>query len=153
MRPTNSNRKRPCRICRKWFKPDPRLGERQKTCGDTECQRKWHTRKCREWNRKNIPYFQEIYLERCLSSGKTSGGQAIAKPLNEVSPPSLPQTSVQEVLSVQQLVIMRYLLRQPKHRFQEVIRSQWPGITSNQGRLLSPPNSRGDGRADANPVS
>jgi hypothetical protein len=153
MKPTNRNRKRPCRICGKWFNPDSRLGERQRTCGNKECQRKWHAKKCREWNRKNLLYFQEIYLERCLASYETSEGEATTKPSNEITSASLPVTSVQEVISIQQLVIIRYLLRQPKHRFQEVIGSQWLGITRNQGRLLIIPNSRGDGRADANPVS
>ena len=35
-------RKRPCRVCRRWFQPDARLGDRQKTCGDPECKREWH---------------------------------------------------------------------------------------------------------------
>ncbi|MEA3416175.1 MAG: hypothetical protein U9R02_08490 [Thermodesulfobacteriota bacterium] len=35
-------RKRPCRVCRRWFLPDGRLKNRQKTCGNPECQRKWH---------------------------------------------------------------------------------------------------------------
>lgn len=37
-----SGTKRPCRICKKWFFPNPRLGDRQKTCGTPECQRQWH---------------------------------------------------------------------------------------------------------------
>lgn len=31
-------RKRPCRICRRWFYPDPRAGERQRACSSRECQ-------------------------------------------------------------------------------------------------------------------
>jgi len=91
MKPTNSNRKRPCLICDKWFKPDPRIGERQ-----------WHAEKCRDWNRKNIPYFQEIFLERCLASVVTSDGEATTKSSNEVTLASLPVPVVQEVLSIQQ---------------------------------------------------
>ncbi len=36
-------RKRPCRVCRRWFLPDGRLKNRQKTCGNPECQREWHS--------------------------------------------------------------------------------------------------------------
>ena len=32
-------RGRPCRVCRRWFLPDGRLKNRQKTCGNPECQR------------------------------------------------------------------------------------------------------------------
>jgi hypothetical protein len=27
-------RKRPCRVCRRWFMPNPRLKDRQMTCGE-----------------------------------------------------------------------------------------------------------------------
>jgi hypothetical protein len=57
------------------------------------------------------------------------------------------------VISLQQLVIIRYFLRQPNHRFQEVIEGQRPGITMNQRRLVLISNSRGDGGAGTNPVS
>ena len=66
-------RKRPCRICGKWFVPHPRLGERQKTCEATECQQRWHARKRAAWNRKNHSYFKEIYISRQLES---SGGSS-----------------------------------------------------------------------------
>ena len=33
-------RKRPCACCGKWFRPDPRVGDRQRTCATAEC-RKW----------------------------------------------------------------------------------------------------------------
>lgn len=153
MKPTNSNRKRPCRICGKWFKPNPRLGERQRTCGDKECQRQWHARKCREWNRKNIPYFQEIYLGKCLALCDPPAGQATAAPLDVAAPNPLPATSVQEVISIQHIVIIKYLLRLPIHRLQEVIDSQLTDITINNWRLPGFVGSRGDSRAGVNPVS
>jgi hypothetical protein len=153
MRPTNRNRKRPCRICGKWYWPDPRLGERQRTCGDKECQRQWHGKKCREWNRKNRSYFQEIYLEKCLSSCEPPASNGSAKPLDGAAPVSLPTIAVQEVISVQQLVIIRYLLRQPLHRFQEVIKRQHNEIKRNCRRLPVITNPRGDSRTGINPVS
>ena len=58
----SKNRKRPCGVCRKWFQPDARLGSRQKTCGSAACQKEWHARTCRKWNKKNRAYFREIYL-------------------------------------------------------------------------------------------
>ena len=66
MKQRRKSKKRPCRICRKWFKADPRVGERQKTCGSQACQDKWHAKKCAEWNGKNPSYFREIYLSKKL---------------------------------------------------------------------------------------
>ena len=59
-------RKRPCRVCRRWFLPDGRLKNRQKTCGNPECQREWHRKKCAEWNKKNEEYFRTNYLQNKL---------------------------------------------------------------------------------------
>ena len=44
--------KRPCRICRRWFRPNPRAGERQHVCSSAECQRERHRRACAEWRER-----------------------------------------------------------------------------------------------------
>ena len=59
-------RKRPCRVCKRWFIPHPRLKDRQKTCGDPQCQREWHRRKCEQWNHNNVDYFKDNYLDKKL---------------------------------------------------------------------------------------
>lgn len=49
-------RKRPCRICGKWFRPDRRKGDEQKVCGDKACQRERHRRNCVDWHKRNRNY-------------------------------------------------------------------------------------------------
>ena len=44
---------RPCRVCRRWFLPDSKVGNRQHVCGDPECQKEWHRRACVKWRRGN----------------------------------------------------------------------------------------------------
>jgi hypothetical protein len=39
-------RKRPCRICRRWFVPHPGAGDRQHVCSAVDCQRERHWRAC-----------------------------------------------------------------------------------------------------------
>lgn len=147
--------KRPCRICKKWFVPNPRLGDRQKTCGTPECQRQWHTQKCAEWNRKNRAYFQENYLRRRLKSLKADP----AAPLSPSCPPSAPAPSllcvfpldyprgvVQEVIGAQQLVIIEYIVRLLVRGVQEVIRVQRPEIHCESRPLPGSDSSRDDGQ-------
>lgn len=45
-------RKRCC-ICRRWFTPKPRAGDRQKVCSETQCQRERHRRNCADARRKD----------------------------------------------------------------------------------------------------
>lgn len=49
-------RKRPCAICRRWFRPNARVGNRQHVCGKPECQtaRRQKTQAC--WRRRNPGY-------------------------------------------------------------------------------------------------
>lgn len=153
MRKKPRRKKCPCRICKKWFLPNPRLGDRQQTCGASECQRQWHARKCAEWNRKNRAYFQEIYLRRRLESLAADPAEPLpppcppsapAPPLQAVAPLDYPRRVVQEVIGAQQLVIIEYLIRLLARGVQEVMRVQLPETQGKSRRLPLPAVSRGD---------
>ena len=98
-------RKRPCRVCRKWFLPDGRLKNRQKTCGNPECQREWHRKKCAEWNKKNEEYFRTNYLQKKLEAAKSPKPNLCKSRLKT----GLPLKFVQEVIGIQHLIIIEYL--------------------------------------------
>jgi hypothetical protein len=118
--------KRPCRICRRWFTPNPRLGERQKTCADRHCKKEWHRKKCAQWNRKNTDYFRANYLQKKLDALSERKGVAGVCPVRSRSPSGLPQRKVQEVIGIKQFVIIEYLAQLLLKRFQEVIRVKVP---------------------------
>lgn len=44
---------RRCSECKRPFAPDPRVGDRQVTCGAAQCQRERHGDRCRAWHRAN----------------------------------------------------------------------------------------------------
>lgn len=142
------SRKRPCQ----WFAPHPRLGVRQKTCGDAECQRQWHTKKCTEWNRKNRIMFQENYLKNKLEAVRTDLQEPPSPPpspvpivpIPPIPPLDYPRRVVQEVIGVQQTVIIEYIIRLLKRGIQEVIRSQVAEIKSEYRQQPSKAISRGD---------
>ena len=67
------SKKRPCCICRRWFRPHPRVGDRQRTCGRDECQRKLHRRNCKDWHDRNQDYDRETRLRARLKRGKEKG--------------------------------------------------------------------------------
>jgi len=47
---------RPCLICRKWFHPDPMVGERQHVCGNPACQKERHRRACARFHEHDPDY-------------------------------------------------------------------------------------------------
>ena len=155
MGPKCRPKKRPCRICGRWFKPNPRLGGRQKTCGADECQQRWHAKKCAVWNQQNRSYFKEIYLRRRLES--CAGGSPCPSPSpvstsrtgGSSSPPSalpldLPREVIQEVMGGQHAVIIGYILRLLMREVQEVINAQHADIHRGFMRLPLSSISRGD---------
>ena len=113
-------RKRPCSVCRRWFRPHPRQKDRQRTCGDPECKREWHRRQCDRWNKRNGDYFKTNYLQKKVES------QAKNTQIKTRLKTGLPQKYVQEAIGTQPLVIMEYLAQLMAQRFQDAIRIQVP---------------------------
>lgn len=65
---------KPCMICRRWFAPHPRAGDRQKVCGG--CQGERHRRACAAWREAHPAYDRMRRLKE--ASGLSSAGEAEA---------------------------------------------------------------------------
>lgn len=116
-------------MCKRWFKPDARLGDRQKTCGDAACKREWHRRKCAEWNEKNSEYAKANALHRKVESARN-------QPASSGAPRGLlPVAYAKEVIEVQLVIILEYLGQQLLRRLQEVIKRQAVDNKRQSGRL------------------
>jgi hypothetical protein len=91
---------------------------------------------CAQWNKNNPDYFKANYLQKKLegvpeSSCKefSSQGCAITLPQSRLKL-ELPHQVIQEVIGIQQLVIIEYLVQVLFQRFQEEIKKQ---IIENTG--------------------
>lgn len=78
-------RRRPCRICRRWFEPHRHAGDRQRVCGRADCQRERHRRSCERWRWQNPDYDREERLRQKLQRAEQEDdgqrGQLVADPL------------------------------------------------------------------------
>jgi hypothetical protein len=87
------------------------------TCGQVQCQRKWHLRKCAEWNSKNSDYFKANYLQKKIDTATQCRGDPQATlPANLLDklPASRMQTGmpleyVKDLIGVQHVIIHEYL--------------------------------------------
>jgi hypothetical protein len=59
-------RKRPCRICHRWFRPHPRAGDRQRTCSAGPCQAERRRRAVAAWRGRHPDYDRDDRLRRRL---------------------------------------------------------------------------------------
>ena len=57
-------RKRPCAICRRWFRPNARVGSRQHACGKPECQNARRQKTQARWRRRNPGYAISWRIDR-----------------------------------------------------------------------------------------
>jgi hypothetical protein len=79
--------KRPCRICRRWFVPDRRVGRRPRVCSAPTCQTTRRARTQASWRRRNPDYFIAHRMQRRRLEAEEAKGAVL--PL--VLPPPLSQ--------------------------------------------------------------
>jgi len=141
--PKTSSRKRPCRICKCWFLPNPRVKDRQKTCGRPKCQREWHRRKCAEWNRKNADYFKANYLAKKIETAKKAVHAGSAGPAFRFKS-GLPYQFVQEVIGLKHLLIIEYQSQLIARRCHTLMKEQLPVASGPTHQQPGMTFSRGD---------
>jgi len=108
-------RNRPCRICGKWFRPHPRLGDRQMTCGAEPCKRAWHAKQCSAWNRRHKAYHRSNYLSKKLAASEPplpagAGGQKSAAAPRAPAPGGLDGSLFEDLISPHLIVIIGYMI-------------------------------------------
>lgn len=58
------SRKKPCRICRRRFQPNPRVGSRQRACSRAECQAARRRKTQARWRKRNAGYIIEHRIRK-----------------------------------------------------------------------------------------
>lgn len=114
--PKTKPRKRPCKICRRWFLPNVRHIDRQKTCG-AECRTELHRRQCEQLNQRNKESAKANYLQNKLQLvQEQSCNHPTEKTKPNIARPRinlcLPRRLIQETIGAQSFVIIDYIVEQ-----------------------------------------
>lgn len=126
-------RKRPCRICRRWFVPHPRAGDRQRVCGAVACQRERHRRACQAWREREGDEETRHRLRQRLRREASAAEPLTAEVRWDV---------VRDAVGLEVSVILEELLRLLEDAVRDAVRQHVAGITAESGRVL------GAGRRD-----
>lgn len=76
--------KRPCCICRRWFRPDPRIGLRQRACGQADCQAARRVQTQKSWRDRNPDYFTARRIQERSKQDHPPEPLRLPSPLNEL---------------------------------------------------------------------
>lgn len=78
--------KKPCGICHRWFKPDPRAGSRQRVCSAEACQSERRRRNAAVWRERNAEELEAGRLRSRLQATPPPADEvAAAAPLSRLS--------------------------------------------------------------------
>src|ERR1035441_4380494 len=77
-------RKRPCCICHRWFRPDNRVGSRQRACSKPKCQSLRRRCKQASWRARNPDYFCGRWIQTRGASDKPPEPLRLPTPLNQL---------------------------------------------------------------------
>ncbi len=117
-----SYRKRPCRVCGKWYRPSPRGGYRQVTCGESACKRAWHVKTCRKWREANPEYATENRLGPKLEA--VAEGENVRDPCPELG---FPKNLAAESLGARGGLLVHFVLAQLLRRVREEVEEYLTG--------------------------
>jgi len=129
-------RKRPCRICRRWFRPDPRTGDRQHVCSRADCQRERHRRACRRWRQREAPAESAHRLRQRLQ--EAANGQPAAGP-----GAGLAWDVVRDAVGLEVAVILEEISRLLADVVRDAVRRQ-VGVSARESRQVEPASRRDD---------
>lgn len=114
--PKAKTRKRRCKICKRWFLPDVRHADRQKTCS-YECRRELHKKRCAEYNQKNRKSAKADYLQKKLDAVDVRCRELLPGGIDKSIGASridldLPRDVIQKAIGIRLLVVIEYVAEQ-----------------------------------------
>ena len=131
-------KKRPCSVCRRWFLPDARVGDRQRACGEAGCQRARHARADRAWHAANRDYDRDRRWRDAIAAAKARPRSTLASspaPASASAPMTgVPWEVVQDEMRVEGRVILAGVVRVMGLFVQDEMRKQAADIAAQFGR-------------------
>ena len=139
-------RSKPCSVCGRWFTPDPRVGQRQRTCGRAGCRRQQKQRSQSSWAARNPDYWTERRLRDQAERLKQPEAR-LRGPPRELR--QLPKDFAQDAMTTEAFVILLFLVRMQHRIAQDSMAVYLAGITGQSVKVL--PESPQDETAAGGP--
>ena len=126
-------KKRPCSVCRRWFLPDARVGDRQLTCSADACQQARHRRADQAWHARHRDYDRARRWQAAIAASKA--GAEFAAPTRPACLAGVPWDVAQDVMRGEAVVIIAGVARVLTQHAQDEMRRQVVEVTRQFGRV------------------
>jgi hypothetical protein len=127
-------KKRPCSECRRWFLPNARVGERQRTCGSEACQQARRAMTHRAWREENRDYDRDRRWRLTIGAAKEDPTSAPPSANAPAPIAGVPWDVVQTEMKVEGRVILAGVVRVMGSFVQTEMRRQTEEITAGVAR-------------------
>ena len=104
-------KKRPCAECRRWFLPDARAGDRQRTCGSAVCQQARRQRTHREWRAQNRDYDRDRRWRLAIDAARADPTSGPPGPHPPPPMSGVPWDVVQTEMQIEGRVILAQIVQ------------------------------------------
>lgn len=122
--------KRPCRICRRWFEPEPREGKRQRVCSLEACQRERHRRSCAAGRAVDKKRAREELLRKRLVAEDDRGAGART--------PEVPGPRPRDAVTSKATVAVRELVKVLSNSLRDAVASKAHGERRPVAKVVPP---------------
>ena len=126
-------RSRPCSVCGRWFEPNPRVGDRQRTCGDARCRKEQKRRTQAKWSSANAGYWTQRRLDAHVVRVEAGEVAAVRPPPAEMA--RIPSEAAQEAFGSQGAVIIALVVRLLLRSSQDAMGREVATMTREMERL------------------
>ena len=130
-------KKRPCRVCGRWFLPDRRAGDRQKVCSHQNCQKERHRRNCRDYHAGQS---EDMKVGRVLARVRKDGSTERTEGGSGVVLAGLDWDAVRDLVGLQSAVIFQETGKVLHADVRDLVRLEVAVMNAESGEvLLCPP--------------
>lgn len=128
------SQRRPCRICKRWFEVDPRVGARHRTCGEASCRAAQNRRACKKWRKEHPDHVVAQRLRKRLPAEPApTAAEVSANPLRQFD-----AEVVRHVIGVEMRVLLEELVKVLLRVVRHEIPLRMPEPPARSAKVLPP---------------
>jgi hypothetical protein len=116
--------KKPCSVCRRWFVPNARVGQRQRTCGTAPCREMQRRRTQARWRKANPGYWRDLRLHEQMEKARRRGAVQAPAASEPAMVAAIPWQQAQDAMGPEAAVFIAFVVRLAARQARSALQAQ-----------------------------